>query len=118
MTLVTNSGRGCPLGQPGGYPVSPATIETNGHNLSLIFSDLTLTACDVGFAPFAVRRTTSRDWARTAWVGRRCCGTVGACPSSASGQRNGMAPFIATLWRGNWASTSGGLGWHKHPAAL
>jgi len=40
-----------------GIPFHQPTIETNGHNLSLIFSDLTLTACDVGFAPFAVRRS-------------------------------------------------------------
>lgn len=32
-----------------------AAIETNGHNISLVFSDLTVQTVDPGYAPFAVR---------------------------------------------------------------
>lgn len=37
-----------------GIPFLEARIETNGHNLELIFSDLTVTRVEPGFAPFAV----------------------------------------------------------------
>jgi hypothetical protein len=37
-----------------GLPFYEATIETNGHNLSLVFSDLTAQAVEPGRAPFVV----------------------------------------------------------------
>ena len=37
-----------------GIPFYEAAIETNGHNLSLIFSDLAVDTVDVGYAPFVV----------------------------------------------------------------
>jgi hypothetical protein len=35
-------------------PFYEAAIATNGHNISLVFSDLTVQAVDPGYAPFAV----------------------------------------------------------------
>lgn len=37
-----------------GIPFYEARIETNGHNLELVFSDLIVTSLDPGFAPFTV----------------------------------------------------------------
>lgn len=37
-----------------GIPFFEARIETNGHNLELVFSDLTVTRVEPCFAPFAV----------------------------------------------------------------
>ena len=37
-----------------GLPFHEAAIETNGHNISLVFSDLTVQAVDPGYAPFVV----------------------------------------------------------------
>jgi hypothetical protein len=35
-------------------PFHEATIETNGHNIALVFSDLEVETVDVGYVPFAV----------------------------------------------------------------
>lgn len=37
-----------------GLPFCEAVIETNGHCISLVFSDLAVQAVDLGYAPFAV----------------------------------------------------------------
>ena len=37
-----------------GIPFYEARIETNGHNLELVFSDLVVTRLEPGFAPFTV----------------------------------------------------------------
>ena len=37
-----------------GMPFHEAHIETNGHNVELVFSDLVVTNVEAGFAPFAV----------------------------------------------------------------
>ena len=37
-----------------GRPFHEATVETNGHNLSLVFSDLTVETVDPGYVPFVV----------------------------------------------------------------
>ncbi|MGH3327928.1 MAG: HalD/BesD family halogenase [Streptomycetales bacterium] len=37
-----------------GIPFFEARIETNGHNLELIFSDLAVTQVEPGFAPFVI----------------------------------------------------------------
>jgi hypothetical protein len=37
-----------------GLPFHEAVIETNGHNVSLVFSDLTVQTVDPGYAPFVV----------------------------------------------------------------
>jgi hypothetical protein len=39
-----------------GIPFHEATIQTNGHNISLVFSDLIVDKVDVGHAPFIVPR--------------------------------------------------------------
>jgi hypothetical protein len=38
-----------------GIPFHEAVIEANGHNISLVFSDLTVQAIDPGYAPFTVQ---------------------------------------------------------------
>jgi hypothetical protein len=42
-----------------GLPFHEAVMETNGYNISLVFSDLTVQAVDPGYTPFrrARRRT-------------------------------------------------------------
>ena len=37
-----------------GRPFHEALIETNGHNISLVFSDLVVTTIPPGFSPFVV----------------------------------------------------------------
>lgn len=37
-----------------GIPFHEAAIETNGHNFSLVFSDLVVSTVDVGYAPYVV----------------------------------------------------------------
>lgn len=37
-----------------GVPFYEAAIETNGHNMSLVFSDLAVDTVDIGHAPFVV----------------------------------------------------------------
>jgi len=37
-----------------GLPFYEAAVETNGHNLSLVFSDLAVETVAIGHAPFAV----------------------------------------------------------------
>ncbi len=37
-----------------GLPFREAVIQMNGHNLSLVFSDLTVQTVDPGYAPFIV----------------------------------------------------------------
>ena len=40
-----------------GLPFREAVIETNGHNISLVFSDLIVQTVDPGYAPFVVPET-------------------------------------------------------------
>jgi len=37
-----------------GLPFHVASIEANGHNISLVFSDLVVQTVDPGYAPFVV----------------------------------------------------------------
>lgn len=38
-----------------GLPFHEVLIETNGHNITLVFSDLKISTVDPGWAPFVVR---------------------------------------------------------------
>jgi hypothetical protein len=38
-----------------GLPFHEAAIETNGHNISLVFADLVVDVVATGYAPFVVR---------------------------------------------------------------
>jgi len=37
-----------------GLPFHEAVIEANGHRIELVFSDLTVTSAEPGYAPFTV----------------------------------------------------------------
>lgn len=54
MKLVPDSVEARRWSRELGLPFHEAAIETNGHNLSLIFSDLTVQAVEPGRAPFVV----------------------------------------------------------------
>jgi hypothetical protein len=54
MQLVPDSAEASRWSRELGLPFHEATIETNGHNLSLVFSDLTVQAVLPGWAPFVV----------------------------------------------------------------
>ena len=54
MKLVPNSAEARRWSRELGLPFHEAAIETNGHNLSLVFSDLTVQAVEPGHAPFVV----------------------------------------------------------------
>jgi len=54
MKLVPHSAEAWQWSRDLGLPFHQAAIETNGHNLSLVFSDLTVHAVRPGYAPFTV----------------------------------------------------------------
>ncbi|GIH05816.1 hypothetical protein Rhe02_38830 [Rhizocola hellebori] len=54
MKLVPGSAEAEQWSREIGIPFYEATIETNGHNLSLVFSDLLVETARVGHAPFVV----------------------------------------------------------------
>ena len=54
MKLVPDSAEARRWSRELGLPFHEAAIETNGHNLSLVFSDLTVQAAEPGRAPFVV----------------------------------------------------------------
>ena len=54
MKLVPDSAEARQWSRELGLPFHEATIETNGHNLSLVFSDLTVQAVLPGWTPFVV----------------------------------------------------------------
>ncbi len=54
MKLVLDSADAGLWSRELGLPFYEATIETNGHNVSMVFSDLTVHAVDAGYAPFVV----------------------------------------------------------------
>lgn len=54
MKLVPDSAEAQRWSRELGVPFHEAVIETNGHNLSLVFSDLTVQTVDSGYAPFVV----------------------------------------------------------------
>ena len=54
MKLVQNSAEADRWSNELKLPFHEATIETNGHNLSLVFSDLAVDTVDIGYAPFVV----------------------------------------------------------------
>lgn len=54
MTLLEGSTEAAEWADRLGIPFHEALIETNGHNLELVFSDLVVTQVEPGFAPFAV----------------------------------------------------------------
>lgn len=54
MKLVPDSADAQRWARELGLPFHEAAIETNGHNLTLIFSDLTVQAVEPGSTPFAV----------------------------------------------------------------
>jgi hypothetical protein len=54
MSLVEESAEADAWSQDLGIPFHEARIETNSHNLELVFSDLTIAHVEPGFAPFVV----------------------------------------------------------------
>jgi hypothetical protein len=54
MKLVPDSAEAQYWSAELGLPFHEVIIDTNGHNLSLVFSDLTVQIVDVGYAPFVV----------------------------------------------------------------
>jgi hypothetical protein len=54
MKLVLDSADAQRWSNELGLPFYEAAIETNGHNISLVFSDLTVQTVDLGYAPFVV----------------------------------------------------------------
>jgi hypothetical protein len=54
MKLVRDSADAERWSRELGRPFYEAAIETNGHNLSLVFSDLTVDTVETGHAPFVV----------------------------------------------------------------
>jgi hypothetical protein len=54
MKLLPDSAEARRWSRELGLPFHEATIETNGHNLSLVFSDLTMLAVEPGRARFVV----------------------------------------------------------------
>ena len=54
MKLVPDSAEAQQWARELGMPFHQAVIETNGHNLSLVFSDLTVQAVEPGRAAFVV----------------------------------------------------------------
>jgi hypothetical protein len=55
--LVPNSPDAARWARELGIPFHELRIETNGHNLTLVFSDLSVTTVQPGFAPFVVPDT-------------------------------------------------------------
>ena len=54
MRLVPDSADARRWSRELGIPLHEAAIETNGHDIRLVFSDLTVQTVDAGHAPFAV----------------------------------------------------------------
>jgi len=54
MRLVSESADAERWSRSLGIPFYEAAIETNGHNLSLVFADLVVDVIAVGYAPFVV----------------------------------------------------------------
>jgi hypothetical protein len=54
MKLVLDSADAQRWSNELGLPFYEVAIETNGHNVSLVFSDLTVQTVDPGYAPFVV----------------------------------------------------------------
>ena len=54
MKLVPDSAEAERWSRELGLPFHEAAIDTNGHNFSLVFSDLTLQTVEPGHAPFVV----------------------------------------------------------------
>lgn len=54
MQLVEDSADAARWGSELGVPFHEALIETNGHNISLVFSDLSVSVIGAGYTPFAV----------------------------------------------------------------
>jgi hypothetical protein len=54
MKLVRDSADAQRWSHDLGLPFHEAAIETNGHNISLVFSDLVVDPVDIGHAPFVV----------------------------------------------------------------
>jgi hypothetical protein len=54
--IVANSERARRWADEIGLPFHEVRIETNGHNLRLVFADLQVTKADPGYAPFIVDR--------------------------------------------------------------
>jgi hypothetical protein len=54
IRLVADSAEAQRWSRELGLPFREAAIETNGHNISLVFSDLIVQTVDPGYAPFVV----------------------------------------------------------------
>lgn len=54
LTLVADSSDAQQWSHDLGLPFHEATIETNGHNISLVFSDLVVDVLEPGYVPFTV----------------------------------------------------------------
>ena len=52
--LVTDSARTGPWSQALGLDFHEVIVETNGHNLTLVFSDLEVSEVNEGYSPFTV----------------------------------------------------------------
>ncbi|WP_206051056.1 hypothetical protein [Nocardioides speluncae] len=55
MTLVAKSAEASAWSRDLGIPFHEVTIETNAHQISLVFSDLIVTTTELGDTPFVVR---------------------------------------------------------------
>jgi hypothetical protein len=54
MNLVGDSAEAQQWSRDLELPLYEATIETNGHNISLVFADLVVNVVGTGYAPFVV----------------------------------------------------------------
>jgi len=54
MKLVQDSADAARWSRELGLPFHEATIETNSHNISLVFSDLTVDTVETGYTPFVI----------------------------------------------------------------
>jgi hypothetical protein len=54
MKLVQDSAEAARWSGELGIPFHEAVIETNGHNICLVFSDLNVTTVGTGYAPFVI----------------------------------------------------------------
>jgi hypothetical protein len=57
-TVVDNSSRAQAWAESLGIEFHEVRIDSDGHNLTLVFSDLTVTPVPVGYAPFMVTKAT------------------------------------------------------------
>ncbi len=94
-------------------PFHEVVIETNGHNLALVFSDLRVDAVSPGTTPFVIPPSARREV--PAAIARSFRGEGGAVHEQASVKGDGdgrlhreeVAPFTAQLPRGSPSRSTG-----------